>query len=303
VSANHGGHSDAGINTVSFTTRTPASGDMTSFQLTVFISPSLTGTLSNTATVAAPSGVTDTNLGNNSSTDTDQLTPEADLSITKDDGAATAVPGTNDTYTVTVTNSGPSTVTGATVSDVLPAGTTFVSATNGATYDAGTNTVSFTTGTLASGDMTSFQLTVFISPSLTGTLSNTATVAAPSGVTDTNLGNNSSTDTDQLTPEADLAITKDDGMTTAVPGTNDTYTVTVTNSGPSTVTGATVSDVLPAGATFVSATNGATYDAGTNTVSFTTSTLASGDMTSFQLTVFISPSLTGTLSNTATVAA
>ena len=40
-------------------------------------------------------------------------------------------------------------MTGATVSDVLPAGTTFVSATNGATYDAGTNTVHFTTGTLA----------------------------------------------------------------------------------------------------------------------------------------------------------
>src|SRR5207244_2181558 len=129
-------------------------------------------------------------------------------------GSAPALPGTKHTYTVTVTNSGPSTVTGATVSDVLPAGTTFVSATNGATYDAGTNTVSFTTGTLASGDMTSFQLTVFISPSLTGTLSNTATVAAPSGVTDTNLGNNSSTDTDQLTPEADLAIVKDDGSAT-----------------------------------------------------------------------------------------
>ena len=55
-------------------------------------------------------------------------------------------------------------------------------------------------------------------------------------------------------------------MTSAVPGTNTTYTITVTNNGPSTVTGATVSDLLPAGTTFVSATNGATYDAGTNTV-------------------------------------
>src|SRR5205823_5616 len=170
---------------------------------------------------------------------------------------------------------------GATVSDVLPAGATFVSATNGATYDAGTNTVSFTTGKIGRAACREIQLTVVISPSLTGKLSNTATVAATSGVTDTNPGNNSSTDTDQLTPEADLSITKDDGAATAVPGTNDTYTVTVTNSGPSTVTGATVSDVLPAGTTFVSATNGASYDAGTNTVSFTTGTLASGDQTSF----------------------
>src|SRR5882724_3599774 len=57
-----------------------------------------------------------------------------DLSITKDDGSPTAVPGTNDTYTIIVTNNGLGPVDpGAVVSDVLPAGTTFVSATNGAT--------------------------------------------------------------------------------------------------------------------------------------------------------------------------
>ena len=39
------------------------------------------------------------------------------------------------TYTITVTNAGPSAVTGATVADVLPTGTTFVSATGGATFD------------------------------------------------------------------------------------------------------------------------------------------------------------------------
>ena len=113
-----------------------------------------------------------------SATDSDSLTTEADLSITKSDASGSAVPGTNVTYAITVTNNGPSTVTGATVSDVLPAGTTFVSATNGATYDAGTNTVTFTTGTLASGGTTSFQLTLAISPTLTGALTNTATVSS-----------------------------------------------------------------------------------------------------------------------------
>src|SRR5205823_2706337 len=123
-----------------------------------------------------PSGVTDTVPGNNSSTDTDTLTPQADLAILKTDGKDSVVPGTNDTYTLTVTNNGPSTVTGATVCDVLPAGTTFVSATGGATYDAGTNTVSYTTGTLAPTGTASFTLTLAISPTLTGTLANTATV-------------------------------------------------------------------------------------------------------------------------------
>src|SRR5262249_10917543 len=149
---------------------------------------------------------------------------------------------------------GPSTMTGASVSDPLPAGTTFVSATGGAVYDAGTNSVVFTTGTLAPSDTTSFQVTLAISPTATGTLSNTATVTAPGGVTDPDPGDNSSTDTDTLTPQADLSITKSDGKNNAVPGASTTYTITVTNNGPSTVTGAVVSDVLPGGTTFVSAT-------------------------------------------------
>ena len=302
VSATNGATYDAGTNTVRFTTGTLAAGGITGFDLMVAVDPTLTGTLSNTATVAPPGGVTDPTLGNDSSTDTDTLTPQADLSIAKSDGNSGAVPGTNTTYTITVTNNGPSTVTGATVSDVLPAGVTFVTATNGATYDAGTNTVHFTTGTLATGDTTSFDLTVAIDPTLTGTLSNAATVTPPPGVMDPNSDNNIGTDTDNLTPQADLSITKTDGKPFEVPGTSTTYTITVTNNGPSTVSGAMVSDVLPAGVTFVSATGGATYDAATNTVQFTSGTLAKGDSDRFQLTVDIDPAVSGALSNTATAA-
>src|SRR5262249_38316761 len=142
-------------------------------------------------------------------------------------------------------------------------------------------------GTLATGDTASFQLTLAIAATSTGSLANTASVSPPSGVLDPIAGNDSSTDTDTLTPQADLSIAKTDGKTSAVPGTNNTYTITVTNNGPSTVTGASVSDPLPAGVTFVSATNGATFDAGSNTVRFTTGTLASGAIASFQVTVAI----------------
>ncbi len=47
------------------------------------------------------------------------------------------------------------------------------------------------------------------------------------------MGNNSSTDTDSLAPSTDLAVTKTDGVTTEIPGTGVTYTIsTVTNAGP-----------------------------------------------------------------------
>ena len=92
-------------------------------------------------------------------------------------------------------------------------------------------------------------LTGTVDPTATGTLTNTATVSPPAGVTDPNLANNSASDTDTLTPQADLAIAKGDGVTSVVPGTSITYAIVVSNNGPSAVTGASVSDPLPADVT------------------------------------------------------
>jgi Domain of unknown function DUF11 len=63
-------------------------------------------------------------------------------------------------------------------------------------------------------------------------------VAAP-GTIDTDPLNNTAADVDTLTPRADLAIIKTDGVLAVVPGTADTYTIVVSNPGPSAVTGAT----------------------------------------------------------------
>ena len=44
-------------------------------------------------------------------------------------------------------------------------------------------------------------------------------------------------------------LTIDDGTLTVVPGTDTTYTIVVSNSGPTDVIGASVFDPLPAGVT------------------------------------------------------
>ena len=47
-------------------------------------------------------------------------------------------------------------------------------------------------------------------------------------------------------PTADLSISVTDGATSVAPGTRDTYTITVTNNGPDTLSGLTLSDAIPA---------------------------------------------------------
>ena len=106
-----------------------------------------------------------------------------------------------------------------------------------------------------------------MSPATTGPLANTATVAAGAGTTEANLANNSATDTDsQGAGLADLAITKTNGQSSYVAGAPVTYTLTITNAGPSHAPAFDVSDAVPAAITgvTVSCTPSGTASCGTN---------------------------------------
>lgn len=239
----------------------------------------------------------------------------ADLSITKTDGTPTAVPGTTTTYTIAVSNAGPSAVVNAPVADALPAAVTSATwtcvATPGSSCGAasGSGNIASTVSLLAGGTAT-YTLVATISPSATGSLANTATVSVPAGVTDPNPGNNSATDTDTLAPSADLSVVKT-GPATLVPGQNAAYTLTVTNGGPSTAVTVALSDTLPAGTTFVSLASPGGWACVTpavgsgGTVSCSIASLAPLASGVFTLTVKLSPAvLSGTsISNTATVTA
>jgi uncharacterized repeat protein (TIGR01451 family) len=111
---------------------------------------------------------------------------EADLSISVA-GNAVAFPG-NVTYTILVANNGPSTATGVTMTDPLPAGLTFVSVT-GAGCSQATGTVTCNIGTLASGSNST--ITITATPAVGGGYPDTATVSTTSTTPDLNTGNNS----------------------------------------------------------------------------------------------------------------
>src|SRR5205814_6466294 len=191
--------------------------------------------------------------------------PTADLNVTVADGKTTIVAGAQNTYTITVTNAGPVAVTGASVTDTFPSiftGVTFTATQNGGATGftaSGTGNINDTV-VLPSGSKITYSAKGKLSSAATGTLSNTATVTLPNGVTDPNPANNSATDSDTITYQADLKVTVSDGKTTAVAGTKDTYTIVVTNAGPSNVAGAVIQDNFPA--TFTGVTFTATQTGG-----------------------------------------
>ena len=80
-------------------------------------------------------------------------------------------------------------------------------------------------------------MTGTIDPFLRGTLSNTASVTVPGSATDPDPTDNTATDTTEVTATADLSVTKTDGVTAVQPGTAVTYTIVVSNAGPSAAVG------------------------------------------------------------------
>ena len=218
-------------------------------------------TVSSTANVdvndvaRATSATPDPNLANNEATAGLSFDASADLSITKT-GPANVTAGTNLIYTLTVDNAGPSTAEGVVVTDELPAGVTFVSASpsvGSVNHVAGT--VTWSLGNVAVADPPrTLQITVFVDPSATGQLVNSASVTSQTA--DPNLANNLATFTTTIDVSGSLTLTKTDSPDPVIAGNNLSYTITVGNTGPSTATDVVVTDTLPAGTSFVSAVAG-----------------------------------------------
>ncbi|HQW80956.1 MAG TPA: proprotein convertase P-domain-containing protein [Pseudomonadota bacterium] len=291
------------------TVNLPAGGSVI-YTATCAISASATGTLSNTATVAAAGGINDPTPGNNSATDSNTvLTPQSDLGITKTDGVASAIPGSSVTYTITASNAGLSDAPGSTVADTFPAALTCTwtcAGAGGGTCAAGPVSGNINdTVNLPAGGSVIYTATCAISASATGTLSNTATVAAAGGITDPTPGNNSATDVDTLLAPANVSGTKT-VTGSFLPGSAISYTIVLTNSGSGAQQdnpGNEFTDILPANLTLVSATASsgtAVASIGTNTVTWN-GTIAAAASVTVTINATINPMASGIITNQGTI--
>ena len=206
------------------------------------------GALVNNAAVTAQTEA-DPDPLNNSDAASVNAAAAADLRVTKAVSDPAPAVGGLVTYTIAVTNLGPSAATSVTISDLLPASVTFESATaSQGTYDSASGL--WTVGAMpATGTQT---LSITGRVTALGTVTNTATRQASAPIDPNPLNDSASaTATPQLV--ADLAITKTPSAATVAAGAPLTWTLVVTNAGPSTATDAPVTD------TFAPAFTGVTW--------------------------------------------
>jgi fimbrial isopeptide formation D2 family protein/uncharacterized repeat protein (TIGR01451 family) len=275
--------------------------------LEVAVSPSLqSASVTNDASVSSPTS--DPNPANNGAEDVTTIETSADLAISKThSGDFTA--GAEGTYTLTVTNNGPSdAATPLTVTDDVPSPFTLVSVDGGSDWDCSAtagNDVSCAAEAALPAGSTAPAISVEVSvPSSQAATSATNTAAVTSVTSDPDLFNNSSSDPTSIVTSADLTVTKiHQGTFTA--GTDGSYLITVSNLGPSDAApDLTVTDTLPSAETFISGTGtGWSCSAAGPAVTCTSpDPLPSGESApAIDLSLAIASSASGSISNTATV--
>jgi hypothetical protein len=214
-----------------------------------------------------------------------------DLSVTKvDDHGGRLGSGSNITYTVVVTNNGTQPVSGATLTDTLPASgivplltvNSWACATAGVgascTATGGGNSTRTGSVTLPAGGTATYTLRASLSTlgqativlANVSSMSNVVSVATPAGVTDSNTANNTATDTTGFVKISSISPTsgsRGSVVPVTITGTNLTGATGVTMSG----NGVTCSGVAANGAgTSVTASCSISSNAGIRTVTVAT---------------------------------
>jgi uncharacterized repeat protein (TIGR01451 family) len=219
------------------------------------------------------------------------LVDKPSISITKNPKSQAIDSGGTATFTITVTNTGTTNLTGVAVSDGQAPG------------------CAKSIGTLNKGESSTYTCSL---AGVTSSFTNSATATGhpPVGPDVT------ATDTAPVTvnavppppppappappaPKIDLSITKSGSPNPATLGNRITWTETVMNAGPSPATGVKVADAIPAGTTFVSVTTSLGTCTGGALVSCSLGNMGVGQTAT--ITIVTTANVTGTIPNTATV--
>ena len=210
-------------------------------------------TITNTARVTGSSHEDTNSLNNTSSV---PLTVQgADIVVTKSVDISGPNEGETIVYTIIASNAGPNTATNVTIYDRITNTLTFVtSAVSRGTFTNSTGI--WNIGALTNDTYETLTITATVNANTKNTsITNTANVfssSLPDPVPTNNTGS-------VIIAVSALTIDKVANVSTTAPGSNITFTITVTNAGSTAQTNVCITDPVPTGTTFVSGSSVATW--------------------------------------------
>jgi uncharacterized repeat protein (TIGR01451 family) len=294
ASTSQGGWSQSG-GIVSFNLGTLPGGHVAT--LTTIVRPLSQGVISSSAT--ASSSQSDVDSSNNSATLELFVKPlTTDLAVALTATPPSAVLGSTLTYSLSLINNGPSIADGVIVTNVLPPSVSIVSATTSqGRIDTYSNLLVCSFGTVVNNGQAS--ATISVVPNAEGTI--VATATATGNQFDPNTGNNVSSVSTVVGPSADLALSLIASPNPVVLRSNLTYTITITNSGPSLSSSVVANMLLPSGVTLVytNTTQGTISQQG-NTLAANLGTILKG--ANATITIIVQPTVSGPIGFSASVA-
>jgi len=213
---------------------------------------------------------------------------DSDLELTMTPSTTNASLSNTLVYYVTLTNYGPASATNVVISNAIPSGLAYVSnSCNCGVFSNGVLTFSYPT--LAVGAGTSFGITML--PTQLGYAVNTAGAFADQP----NPNSNNVVNTSVLvsSPESDLGVSMTESPDPVLAGANVSYSIVVTNNGPSDATGVSATITLPAGFSVLTISPAAGASNSNGTITWNIGTLGTEPVNSTTSLTVVARALTG----------
>jgi uncharacterized repeat protein (TIGR01451 family) len=239
-------------------TATPAVGASGTINFTFPANTSIPGSSSRTFIVNANAGTSQgtfyntaravTNVGTINATDNTGVSVRtASVTLAKSASPTSVRRGDNVTFTLTYANNSETNVTGAVLTDTLPANFTYVSSSVAPSSNAG-GVITWNVGTI-NANTGPFTITVVATATQGGGYTNNVSLTSTNAPT-------ANASANVFVSGPTLAISKVANVPAVVPTANVDYTITWTNTGDAVANITTITDTIPTGFTYVSKVSG-----------------------------------------------